>query len=333
MISTRSIIAALQPSTSSSENSAEEKSVPGTVTYANEFYRLHKYSFVINLRGQNITVGEKISTGSAIVYKAKWNEQNIIIKSMIFNDIAELSLYQNEKDILQKFSLIPDHPTVNFLGYSISTTDCRLVTEYLPQGSLQALLKSRPNLDNNIKYTLIQNIARAVAFMHKNEVAHYDIKPDNILLHGSYQIKLCDFGCSKKPDNKKYNKGTPNYVAPEVITKQVSTYKADIFSAAVTFWAVMSESEPYASIPHKTANERMHAVYKGLRETLPDTWPVKISKLITWGWQHSADNRPSANEWLEEMEMGMDKISDKLASLNFTHNDNEQKAFLAPKPA
>jgi len=64
---------------------------------------------------------------------------------------------------------------------------------------------------------IFHQVLQAIAFCHKNQIIHRDIKLDNILISETYKVKLIDFGFSvQTPDDKKLSMfcGTPKYMSP-----------------------------------------------------------------------------------------------------------------------
>ena len=87
----------------------------------------------------------------------------------------------------------------------------------------------------------MRKILLAVQQLHATHILHSDLKPENILIDKSGHIKLIDFGFAKmlkniKKDRAYTNCGTPGYCAPEVMLDAGHTYKADIWSVAVTLF-------------------------------------------------------------------------------------------------
>ena len=84
--------------------------------------------------------------------------------------------------------------------------------------------------------------------MHSQGVVHRDIKPENIMLDSTGELKLIDFGLSKKQQNSnkmlKTMLGTPYYMAPEVLNQQYDS-KCDIWAIGVLLYVFMSGYLPF----------------------------------------------------------------------------------------
>lgn len=96
------------------------------------------------------------------------------------------------------------------------------------------------NTKKNI-YTWLLNIAKGLKCMHKNEYAHLDIKPNNIVLDENLNSKLIDFGLTFNYLNPDYQSqlnsvGTRDFMSPEMINRSVlSVEKCDVYSLGITF--------------------------------------------------------------------------------------------------
>ena len=120
-----------------------------------------------------------------------------------------------------------------------------IIMEFLPEAStLQTLI------DETLPYrwrTLAQQLVEAVRYLHANNILHLDLKPANILISPPEQCKIIDFGCSQPRDQPCHSAclGTIAYRAPELFKNELPTTKADMYSLAVTLWALKHQQIPY----------------------------------------------------------------------------------------
>ena len=123
-----------------------------------------------------------------------------------------------------------DHP--NILKWYLSEPDGEIVhsnmssaciyiiNEFWPNNSLSKMIRSTGVFEERIAKFYFKQLLSAVDYMHSLEIAHLDIKPDNILFDEWYNFKLSDFGVAQFgcfSDGMSLRRwGTPGYIAPEV---------------------------------------------------------------------------------------------------------------------
>ena len=93
----------------------------------------------------------------------------------------------------------------------------------------------------------VKNITRGLIYLNLNNIAHFDIKPENILVDKYNKTKITDFGHSTFFDqNSVFNKlvGTIYYMAPEVL-KQSYDYRADIWSLGICYYEMIYKYPPF----------------------------------------------------------------------------------------
>ncbi len=118
---------------------------------------------------------------------------------------------------------------------------------------IEPLLKTTP-LEPSECLKVFGQMIDAVQFLHINKIIHCDIKPDNILVCFSGNIKLTDFGMSICVPNKKTlviaspKETTPAFTPPEVRQfKQIDGSKIDIFALGVTLYCLFHGHLPWES--------------------------------------------------------------------------------------
>ncbi|GAA6109517.1 serine/threonine kinase 17a like isoform X2 [Tachysurus ichikawai] len=98
---------------------------------------------------------------------------------------------------------------------------------------------------------LARQILTGVAFLHRNNVVHLDLKPQNILLTSAQplgDIRIVDFGLSRHVDNKSEVReilGTPEYVAPEILSYEPVTTATDMWSIGVLTYVMLTGVSPF----------------------------------------------------------------------------------------
>ncbi|RYZ95864.1 MAG: serine/threonine protein kinase, partial [Moraxellaceae bacterium] len=105
------------------------------------------------------------------------------------------------------------------------------------------------------RLALLDQVADALAFSHKNLIVHRDIKPSNILVTASGQVKLLDFSIAKLLDTQwaleetatHLHLLTPSYSAPEQVLNQPITVATDIYQLGLLYYRVLTGHSPLAA--------------------------------------------------------------------------------------
>ncbi|CAN6674347.1 MAP kinase kinase Mkk2p/SSP33 [Trichomonascus vanleenenianus] len=128
-----------------------------------------------------------------------------------------------------------------------------IAMEYCGGGSLDAIYKRVKARGGRIGEKVLAKIAegvlRGLSYLHERRIIHRDIKPQNILLDSSGQVKLCDFGVSGEVVNSLATTftGTSYYMAPERIQGQPYTVTSDVWSLGLTIMEVAQHRFPFAA--------------------------------------------------------------------------------------
>ncbi|WP_343061244.1 protein kinase domain-containing protein [Novosphingobium flavum] len=116
--------------------------------------------------------------------------------------------------------------------------------------TLEQRLSSPISLEEGLSIAI--RLTRAVAALHKLDIIHRDIKPDNVILTHDGGLKLIDLGVARLPriDEFAQNEipGTPSYLAPEMFTGNLGDEQTDLFALGVTFWRIFTKRYPYGEV-------------------------------------------------------------------------------------
>nr|XP_033331576.1 death-associated protein kinase related-like [Megalopta genalis] len=132
-----------------------------------------------------------------------------------------------------------------------TNTEMVLVLELAPGGELQMILDRDEVPDERQVARLLRQILDGIAFLHSLNVAHLDIKPQNLVLTGDFpecDVKLCDFGISRYISHGADIReilGTPDYVAPEVLNYEPISLATDMWSVGVLLYVLLTGCSPF----------------------------------------------------------------------------------------
>ena len=182
------------------------------------------------------------------------------------------SLIKNEIELLSKMNHIN---IVKYYGVFIKGIKLNIVLEYCRGGSLLSLLKKIKKFDENVIKNYISQVLDGLEYLHIHNIIHRDIKCANILLD-KRTCKLTDFGGAKiikneiNPLTSSFN-GTPNWMAPEIISNSKATRYSDIWSIGCAILE-MYQGEP----PYYDKKDPLN-VYKCIRKNEPPKIPEGMS--------------------------------------------------------
>ncbi|XP_068025247.1 myosin light chain kinase family member 4 isoform X2 [Melanerpes formicivorus] len=132
-----------------------------------------------------------------------------------------------------------------------SKNDIVLVMEYVEGGELfDRIIDENCNLTEMDTILFMKNICEGIQYMHQMYILHLDLKPENILCvnREANQIKIIDFGLARryKPREKlRVNFGTPEFLAPEVVSYECVSFPTDMWSVGVIAYMLLSGLSPF----------------------------------------------------------------------------------------
>ena len=119
----------------------------------------------------------------------------------------------------------------------------------MENGDLRKYVKRFGKLKERDACRFFQQMIAGVEYLHSINIAHRDIKPQNILLDENFNIKIVDFGlgCTYNPgDLIQSSWGSPLFTAPEVITwKPYDGLGADLWSSSITLFYMLTGTYPF----------------------------------------------------------------------------------------
>ncbi|KAH1116554.1 hypothetical protein GLYMA_17G033700v4 [Glycine max] len=204
---------------------------------------------------EDLTIGEQIGQGSCgTVYHALWYGSDVAVKvfsKQEYSDDVILS-FRQEVSVMKRLR----HPNILlYMGAVTSPQRLCIVTEFLPRGSLCRLLhRNTSKLDWRRRVHMALDIARGVNYLHhcNPPIIHRDLKSSNLLVDKNWTVKVGDFGLSRLKHETylttKTGRGTPQWMAPEVLRNEPSDEKSDVYSFGVILWEIATEKIPWDNL-------------------------------------------------------------------------------------
>lgn len=124
-----------------------------------------------------------------------------------------------------------------------------LMIEFCKYRTLLDVLKYKTRLTECETRYFIYQVLLGYQYIHDNNIIHRDLKLANIFLYEDMQVKIGDFGLATKVQTHAIQWGTrcgtPNYVAPEIISHKDYNYKVDIWSIGVMIYTMLVGVPPF----------------------------------------------------------------------------------------
>jgi len=263
----------------------------------------------VRIRGDNFfdeyELKEKLGEGAyGSVYKVYQKTTNYI---RAVKAIKKKSVYKNEFMNEMEVLKTVDHPNI------IKLFDCYydnlfyyMVEEYCSGGDLFDYIKKEKYFTERKASIIFKQLLSAINYLHKKNIVHRDIKPDNIVFiktkNNIIFIKLIDFGTSTAFKGKKLSQefGTIYYIAPEVIMNNYNE-KADIWSCGIILYTMLCGHPPFCgsdenAIKAKILHSKLNFPAKDFKNISDEA--IDFIKILL---AYNPEERPSAEEALQNV--------------------------------
>eukprot|EP01012_Entosiphon_sulcatum_P064692 TRINITY_DN93523_c0_g1_i1.p1 TRINITY_DN93523_c0_g1~~TRINITY_DN93523_c0_g1_i1.p1 ORF type:complete len:334 (+),score=65.23 TRINITY_DN93523_c0_g1_i1:66-1067(+) len=205
----------------------------------------------------------------------KRTRENVAVKIIDKKTVGlRIDLMKQEVDILTNIN----HPNVvNLKEVFEDDEKVYMIMELMEGGELfDCICNDFPEgYSERHSSVIMAKIFEAIRYLHSMGIIHRDLKPENLLFSSKdpakSEIKISDFGLAKICSDQTMVRtacGSPNYVAPEVLTNQGYTFSCDLWSAGVVLYALLCGFLPFSD----------------------DSWPKLFSNITTGTYHFPSPN-------------------------------------------
>ncbi|KAI0669392.1 kinase-like protein [Trametes maxima] len=184
--------------------------------------------------------------GRVYLVRSKHNLRFYAIKVLKKETIVRMgrgSHARNERMMLEAVN----HPfIINLWGTFQDPANLYMIMEYAPGGELFAIIQRSKGFPDGAAKFYAAEVALALQYLHSKDIIYRDLKPENVLLDRDGHIKLVDFGLAKHCSTITWTFcGTPNYLAPEIITNGWYNKSVDWYALGVLIFEMLSGLPPF----------------------------------------------------------------------------------------
>lgn len=247
---------------------------------------------------------------------------------------------KNEKKILENIS----HPGIVRVAHFFEDYDCLYVVMEKLEGDMLDFITSHHDEERGISGRLTERMTRflihqilvALSHLHKKNIVHCDLKPENVLLATGTKFphaKLCDFGFARVIGETTFRRsvvGTPAYLAPEVLENKNYNRTLDMWSVGVIIYVSLSGTFPFnedAPIPEQIKNASFMYPSDPWDEISTDAKNLIQNLLQVDGRDRLTVGRSLIHPWLNDYETWCDlrELEHSVKQRWLTHESDDER--------
>lgn len=228
-------------------------------------------------------VGNVIGVGSYGKVRSAWHRLTggkVAIKTYDKSRLKDQSHWKRVHSEIKITELV-SHPRIARMYEAVETPKrLHLIMECIDGGNLCSYVKQKKKLTEMETKKIFYQLMLAIEYLYRENIAHRDIKLENVLFTETKDIKLIDFGFStmSKPGTKmKIFCGTPSYMAPEIVNRtEYEGPPVDLWAAGVLLYACLVGQFPFRA---QTYPDLYRRIARG-SYTIPDELSTSVKDLL-----------------------------------------------------
>ena len=273
--------------------------------------------------GETYVVGRKLGKGGfAVCFEgmSRKDSKKYALK-VVKAKVEQKKMMEKFRTELQIHAKMQHPNIVEFLRAFTHENHTYVILELCSNGNLTDMVKARGCLSlPEVRRFMIQ-ICGGVRYMHKRSVIHRDLKMGNIFLDGQMNLQIGDFGLAAvmadEHDRRTTLCGTPNYIAPEILSKSASRghdNKVDTWAVGVICYAMLVGTPPFQSKSQQEIYAKLRSLEYEWKIDCKNYIPQQAKDFVASCLNLVSAERPEMDDLVEHEFFTMGVVADELDS-------------------
>ncbi|KAI9679615.1 MAG: camp-dependent protein kinase catalytic subunit [Trizodia sp. TS-e1964] len=197
----------------------------------------------------DFTIQRTLGTGSfgrVHLVQSRHNQRFYAVKVLKKQQVVKMKQIEHTNDERKMLQLVKHPFLITLWGTFQDSKNLYMVMDFVEGGELFSLLRKSQRFPNPVAKFYAAEVTLALEYLHSMHIIYRDLKPENLLLDRHGHLKITDFGFAKEvPDNTWTLCGTPDYLAPEVVSSKGYNKSVDWWSLGILIFEMLCGFTPF----------------------------------------------------------------------------------------
>ncbi|KAI1195897.1 Pkinase-domain-containing protein [Nemania serpens] len=223
------------------------------------------------------------SFGRVHLVQSKHNQRFYAVKVLKKAQVVKMKQVEHTNDERRMLGEVKHPFLITLWGTFQDTRNLYMVMDFVEGGELFSLLRKSGRFPNPVAKFYAAEVTLALEYLHSRNIIYRDLKPENLLLDRHGHLKITDFGFAKRVPDKTWTLcGTPDYLAPEVVSNKGYNKSVDWWSLGILIYEMLCGYTPFwdSGSPMKIYENILRGKVKYPAYVHPDAQDL-LERLIT----------------------------------------------------